>query len=96
MPVLSTIVLHGTFILALLTLASLSRIFGAARKKKPRYRLFYLSSGLVFLAMIFNLLGFNIVSLSILALVLDVAALVVGCAVTYFYWDWLPREISRG
>jgi len=27
---------------------------------------------------------------------LDVIGLLIGCTVTYFYWDWLPRELAKG
>ena len=26
---------------------------------------------------------------------LDVLGLIMGCAVTWFYWEWLPRELAK-
>jgi len=93
---LTIIILHLTFIVTFLVVASLSRIFGTARKKKPLYKLFYVSSFLMAMSMVLSLLGLDLAYMNLAAIGLDVAGLVLGCAVTYFYWDWLPREMARG
>lgn len=90
------ILVHGTFILCFLVLASLSRIFGTAQKKKPLYRLLYAACfgfGAAGLVLAFAPAG-GVWALS--ALLLDVVFLAVGLGVTHFYWDWLPREIKKG
>ena len=92
----TVVVLHLTFIVTFLVVASLSRIFGAARKKKPLYKLFYVASFLMALSMILSLLGMDLPYMALAAMGLDVIGLILGCAVTYFYWDWLPRELARG
>ncbi|MDB5106662.1 MAG: hypothetical protein JWP91_4351 [Fibrobacteres bacterium] len=90
------IILHLTFIVTFLVVASLSRIFGAARKKKPLYKLFYVASLLMSLSMVVSLLGLDLQYMALAAVGLDLVGLILGCAVTYFYWDWLPRELSKG
>jgi hypothetical protein len=93
---LTVIILHLTFITTFLVIASLSRIFGAAKKKKPLYKLFYVASLLMSISMILSLLGLDVAAVAYVALGLDVAGLALGCAVTWFYWEWLPRELSKG
>jgi hypothetical protein len=93
---LTVIILHLTFITTFLVIASLSRIFGAAKKKKPLYKLFYVASLLMSISMILSLLGLDVSAVAYVALGLDVAGLALGCAVTWFYWEWLPRELSKG
>jgi hypothetical protein len=90
------IILHLTFITTFLVIASLSRIFGEAKKQKPLYKLFYVASLMMSISMVLSLLGLDLSSVAYVALGLDVAGLALGCAVTWFYWDWLPRELSRG
>jgi hypothetical protein len=90
------VILHFTFIITLLVIASLSRIFGNARKKKPLYKLFYVASLLMSISMVLSLIGLDLKTIGLVALGLDILGLVLGCAVTYFYWDWLPRELARG
>jgi hypothetical protein len=34
--------------------------------------------------------------MALAAVGLDLIGLILGCAVTYFYWDWLPRELAKG
>ena len=92
----ASVVLHATFIISFVVIARLSSIFGAARKKKPLYRLYYVASGLMGVSMVLSLLGLEIGYLDYAAMALDLIGLIMGCAVTYFYWDWLPRELSRG
>ena len=93
---LTIVVLHVTFIMTFLVIASLSRIFGAARKKRPLYKLFYVASMLMSLSMVLSLLGLDHGYMAHAVMGLDLVGLVLGCAVTYFYWDWLPRELARG
>jgi hypothetical protein len=90
------VVLHLTFIVTFLVISSLSRIFGAAKKKKPLYKLFYVASFLMTLSMVLSLVGLDVRYMAQAAAALDVAGLILGCAVTYFYWDWLPRELAKG
>jgi hypothetical protein len=90
------VILHLTFIVTFLVISSLSRIFGAARKKKPLYKLFYVASLLMCMSMVVSLLGLDLEYMALVAVGLDLIGLVMGCAVTYFYWDWLPRELAKG
>lgn len=90
------VVLHLTFIVTFLVISSLSRIFGAARKKKPLYKLFYVASFLMTMSMVVSLLGLDLQYMALAAVGLDLIGLILGCAVTYFYWDWLPRELAKG
>jgi hypothetical protein len=93
---ITIVVLHLTFIVTFLVISSLSRIFGAARKKKPLYKLFYVASFLMTMSMVVSLLGLDLQYMALLAVGLDLTGLILGCAVTYFYWDWLPRELAKG
>ena len=93
---ITSVILHLTFIITFLVVASLSRIFGAARKKKPLYKLYYVASFLMMLSMVLSMIGPEVRYLAGVATVLDVAGLVMACAVTYFYWDWLPKELAKG
>ena len=93
---ITIVVLHLTFIISLLVIASLSRIFGAAKKKKPLYKLFYVAGLLMTVSMVLALVGLDIAPVAYAALGLDVAGLALGCWVTWFYWEWLPRELTRG
>ena len=95
-PAVTIVILHLTFIVTFLVVASLSRIFGAAKKKKPLYKLYYVASMLLSLSMVVSLLGLDMQSMALVAVGLDLVGLMMGCAVTYFYWDWLPRELSKG
>lgn len=96
LPAVTIVILHLTFIVTFLVVASLSRIFGAARKKKPLYKLYYVASMLLSLSMVVSLLGLDMQSMALVAVGLDLIGLMMGCAVTYFYWDWLPRELAKG
>jgi hypothetical protein len=40
--------------------------------------------------------GIDVPEIRAYALVLDVAGLLLGAVVTYFYWEWLPRELAKG
>jgi hypothetical protein len=93
---ITIVILHLTFIVTFLVVASLSRIFGAARKKRPLYKLFYVASFLMTMSMVLSLLGLDLPYMALVAVSLDLIGLILGCAVTYFYWDWLPRELARG
>ena len=93
---ITIVILHLTFITTFLVIASLSRIFGAAKKQKPFYKLFYVASLIMTVAMVLSLLGLDLEPAEYAAVILDVVGLVMGCAVTYFYWEWLPRELAKG
>lgn len=93
---ITMIILHLTFIVTFLVVASVSRIFGAARKKKPLYKLLYVASFLMTMSMVLSLLGLDLDHMALAAVGLDLISLILGCAVTYFYWDWLPRELAKG
>jgi|SRR4051794_30974107 uncharacterized membrane protein YccC len=93
---ITIVILHLTFITTFLVVASLSRIFGEARKKKPLYKLFYMAGFMMTISMVLSLLGLDYPRVRFVAVGLDVIGLAVGCAVTYFYWDWLPKELARG
>jgi hypothetical protein len=93
---ITIIILHMTFIVTFMVVASLSRIFGAARKKKPLYKLYYVSGFMMMVSMVLSLVGLDLQSMAVVAMGLDLLGLVLGCAVTYFYWDWLPRELAKG
>ena len=92
---ITIVILHLTFITTFLVIASLSRIFGAAKKQKPLYKLFYVASLAMTIAMVLSLLGLDLAPMAYAAAALDVAGLILGCAVTWFYWEWLPRELAR-
>ena len=92
---ITMVILHTTFIVTFLVVASLSRIFGAARKKKPLYKLYYVASFLMMLSMVLSMLGLDLPYMAAAATALDLAGLLLGCAVTYFYWDWLPKELAK-
>jgi hypothetical protein len=42
------------------------------------------------------MVGPELLYMAPVATALDVAGLLMGCAVTYFYWDWLPKELAKG
>lgn len=92
---ITIVILHLTFITTFLVIASLSRIFGAAKKQKPFYKLFYVASLLMTVAMVLSLLGLDVRHAAYAATGLDVLGLIMGCAVTWFYWEWLPRELAK-
>jgi hypothetical protein len=93
---ITIVVLHLTFIVTFMVVASLSRIFGAARKKRPLYKLYYVASFMMMVSMVLSMVGLDLQYMAVAAMALDLAGLAIGCAVTYFYWDWLPRELSKG
>lgn len=91
----SLVVMHLTCIVTFLVVAALSKIFGAARRKKPLYPLFYASSLLLALGMLLSLLGLDLPAVAFAAGACDVIALALGAWVTWFYWEWLPRELAK-
>lgn len=93
--VVSMIVIHSTLLLSLQVLVELSRIFGAARKKKPLYRWYYHAMMLVMIAFAASVAGLDIPAFRIYALGLDIAGLLLAAGVTYFYWEWLPGELGK-
>ncbi len=97
--VVTLVIWHMTFITAFIVLGSLSRIFGMAQKKKPVYRVYYLSCALLAVSLVLNLAGMELdfsPYLGATALILNFTALAAGFAVTMFYWEWLPRELRKG
>ncbi len=88
-------VTHLTYFTVLLVLASISRIFGSAKKKKPLYRIFFYATMLLVAALAVAVIGFDEPDLQAYAVGLDVAGLLLGAVVTYFYWEWLPRELFK-
>ena len=92
---ITIVILHLTFIVTFLVVASLSRIFGAARKKKPLYKMYYVASLLMMLSMVMSMVGLDLPYMAAVAIGLDLAGLLMGCAVTYFYWEWLPKELAK-
>ncbi len=93
---ITSVILHLTFIVTFMVVASLSRIFGAAKKKRPLYKLYYVAAFLMMLSMVLSMIGPELLYMGPVATALDVAGLLMGCAVTYFYWDWLPKELAKG
>ena len=93
---ITIVILHLTFIVTFLVVASLSRIFGAARKKKPLYKLYYVASFLMMVSMVLSMVGLDVPYMAAVATGLDLTGLLIGCGVTYFYWDWLPKELAKG
>jgi hypothetical protein len=82
--------------MALWVLAALSRIFGTAKQKRPVYRLFFQAILLLAAGLAVAVVGIDVPEIRAYALVLDVAGLLLGAVVTYFYWEWLPRELAKG
>jgi hypothetical protein len=93
---ITSVILHLTFIVTFLVVASLSRIFGDAKKQKPLYKLYYVAGFLMMLSMVLSMIGPELRYMEPVATALDVAGLLMGCAITYFYWDWLPKELAKG
>ena len=95
LEVLSIFTIHTTVLVVFLILANLSRIFGAARKKKPLYRWYYHAMMLVIGALGISIAGLDLPAFRIYALGLDIAGLLMGAGITFFYWEWLPRELRK-
>ena len=87
--------IHLAFLSALWVLAAVSKVFGSAKNKKPYYRLYFHAAILLASALGVGMVGFDVPELRAYALVLDVAGLSLAAAITYFYWQWLPRELSK-
>jgi len=92
---LSIVVLHLTGIVSFLVISAISRIFGAAKRKRPIYPAFYVTSLLLALGMLLSLLGLDLPTMGIAAAITDLVALVIGTYTTWFYWEWLPRELRK-
>ena len=98
----AALILHLTFGLTFMILGSLSKIFGTVKKSKPVYRLHYFATGLCFLPIFLTLFS-ALVGLSDpwlryvthFTTASDVIALTLGAYATYFYWNWLPKEIRQ-
>jgi energy-converting hydrogenase Eha subunit C len=89
------VVLHLALIVTFLVIGSISKIFGSARRKRPLYPIFYASSTLLALGMLLSLLGLDLPTVAIAAAACDAIALGLGAWVTWFYWEWLPKEIAK-
>jgi hypothetical protein len=89
------VVLHLALIVTFLVIGAISKIFGSARRKRPLYPAFYASSMLMALGMLLNLLGLDLPAVAIAAAACDALALGLGAWVTWFYWEWLPKEVSK-
>ena len=89
------LVVHAAFFSAMWVLASVSKVFGSAKKKKPVYRLYFQAALLLASALGVGVVGFDVPELKAYALLLDVVGLALAVAITYYYWGWLPRELSR-
>jgi len=90
---IGVVVSHICFVTMFLIIGDLSRILGVALKKKPIYKLMYLSSVLVVSGMTLNFFGGGFFLYSIL---LDIVGISIACFVTYYYWNWLPGDLSKG
>jgi hypothetical protein len=90
---LSNIIFHLTFLIVLLIITDLSRILGAALKTKPLYRLMYIACVCIVIAQVTHFTG---VKFRMYAFGFDIAGLVLGCVVTYYYWKWLLKDLPRG
>ena len=86
------VISHMCFVIMFLIIGDLSRILGLALKKKPYYKFMYVGSVFVISGMIFNFFdGFLLYSI-----MLDLMGISVACFVTYYYWNWLPSDLSKG
>ncbi len=90
---LSTVIFNLTFLVVLLVIADLSRILGEAIKKRPLYKLIYVACICLITSQVMHFFGKD---LRIYAYAFDVAGLILGSGVTYYYWKWLPGDLSRG
>lgn|GEM_PF-1786166 len=91
----SLVVMHFSCIVTFLVIAALSKIFGAARRKRPLFPVFYASSLLLAAGMLLSLLGLDLPTAAVAAACCDIVALAMGAWVTWFYWEWLPRELAK-
>jgi hypothetical protein len=85
--------IHLTFVLVLVIISELSRIMGQALKKKPLYKLMYAAISLIVAGLIFFLIEGLFIPIAYCA---DIAGLLLGCYVTYYYWKWLPSDLTKG
>lgn len=83
---------HLAFLVILFIIARLSRIMGAALKKKPVHRLMYPAYAFLVGGGIFPFVGD---SLLLLGLLCDVIGFILGVLVTFYYWNWLPGDLAR-
>ena len=86
---------HAAFFAALWVLAAVSKVFGSARKKRPVYRMYFHAGLVLASALGVGVVGFDVPELRAYALFLDAAGLLLAAGITYFYWEWLPRELSK-
>jgi len=90
---IGVVVSHICFVTMFLIISDLSRILGVALKKKPIYKLMYLSSVFVLAGMTLNFLG---ESYFLYSISLDIAGVSLASFVTYYYWNWLPGDLAKG
>ncbi|MBF0433659.1 MAG: hypothetical protein HQK83_20435 [Fibrobacteria bacterium] len=62
-------------------------------KKKPLYKGIYVSLLLIICAHIFVFLG---EAFRVVVYVCNTLGLIIGCVITYYYWKWLPKDLSKG
>ena len=89
----SITILHLTFLVVVLIITELSRILGAALKKKPLYKLMYLAMAFIIGGELLFLLS---EALKVYAYVSDIFGFILACFVTYYYWKWLPDDLTKG
>jgi len=89
---IGVVISHICFVTMFLIIGDLSRILGVALKKKPVYRLMYLGSIFILSGMILNFFS----DLLLYSILLDTLGVSVACFVTYYYWNWLPSDLSKG
>ena len=91
--ILASVISHLCFVVMFLIIGDLSRILGVALKKKPVYKLMYLSSVLILSGMICSFFGEKMAFYSVL---LDIFGVLLAGCVTYYYWKWLPSDLAKG
>lgn len=93
--IISLLVLHLCFMGLLVVLLILGKIFGAAQGKKPIYIVYVFSIILLALSSV-GLFFLHEGTLSWVIPLLNTIALTLASIATYFYWNWLPKEIKKG
>ncbi len=87
----SSFIIHLTMVVIFIVIANLSKIMGKALKKKPHYKAYYISSGLMVVGQVIYIAGFESITFFF-----DLAALFLASLVTYYYWSWLPKDLLKG
>jgi predicted membrane channel-forming protein YqfA (hemolysin III family) len=89
LSITSSIIFHITFVIILLIMADLSRILGAALKKRSYFILIYIASGFIVAGQVIHL--FDKKKL-IFAYSFDAIGLLISCGVIIYYWKWLLKD----